>query len=62
MNDFIDFLNNLLGVYTPVMDSSGIIPSGMAGVDFPYVLRGLLFVIVVYSVFKLLGAIITKTY
>lgn len=62
MNDFIDFLNNLFGSYTPVVDSNGVIPAGMAGVDFPYVLRGLLFVIVVYSVFKLFGAIITKTY
>ena len=46
MNDFIDFLNNLFGSYTPVVDSNGVIPAGMAGVDFPYVLRGILFVII----------------
>lgn len=62
MNEFISFLNSLFGTYTPVVDGSGVIPSGMAGVDFPYIFRALLFVIVVYSVFKLLGGIITKTY
>ena len=62
MNDFIQFLNSLFGAYTPVVDSSGQIAVGMAGVDYPYVFRAILFVVVVYSVFKLLGAIITKTY
>lgn len=62
MNEFISFLDSLLGSYTPVVDGSGVIPAGMAGVDFPYVFRAILFAIVVYSVFKLLGAIITKTY
>ena len=62
MNEFISFLNSLLGNYTPVTDGSGVIPAGLAGVDFPYVFRAVLFAIVVYSVFKLLGAIITKTY
>lgn len=62
MNEFISFLDSLLGNYTPVVDSSGVIPSGLAGVDFPYVFRAVFFAIVIYSVFKLLGAIITKTY
>lgn len=62
MNEFIQFLNSLFGTYTPVADSSGQIAAGMAGVDYPYVFRAILFVVVVYSVFKLLGAIITKTY
>ena len=62
MNEFISFLDSLLGNYTPVVDGSGVIPSGLAGVDFPYVFRAVLFAIVIYSVFKLLGAIITKTY
>ena len=62
MNDFIQFLDSLLGNYSPVTDSSGVIPAGLAGVDFPYVFRAFLFVIVIYSLLKLLGAIITKTY
>ena len=62
MNDFIDFLNDLFGNYTPVVDSNGVIPAGMAGVDFPYVFRAVLFVVVVYCVFKVIGAIICKTY
>lgn len=62
MNEFIQFLNGLFGNYTPVVSSDGSVAIGMAGVDYPYVFRALLFVIVVYSVFKLLGAIITKTY
>lgn len=62
MNEFISFLDSLLGSYTPVIDGSGAIPAGMAGVDYPYIFRAVLFVIVVYSVFKLLGAIITKIY
>lgn len=62
MNEFITFLNSLLGIYTPVTDSSGIIPAGMAGVDFPYVFRAVFFAIVVYCVFKIIGAIICRTY
>lgn len=62
MNDFIDFLNNLFGAYTPIVDNNGVIPAGMAGVDFPYVFRAVLFVVVVYCVFKVIGAIICKTY
>lgn len=62
MNEFITFLNNLLGVYSPVTDSSGVIPAGFAGLDIPYIFRAVIFCIVVYSVFKLVGAIICKTY
>lgn len=62
MNEFITFLDNLLGSYSPVVDSSGVIPAGMAGVDFPYVFRCLFFAIVVYCVFKIIGAIICRTY
>ena len=62
MNDFIQFLNNLFGTYSPVVSSDGTVAIGMAGVDYTYVFRAILFVVVVYSVFKLLGAIITKIY
>lgn len=62
MNDFINFLNDLLGTYTPVTDSLGNIPSGIAGVDFPFVFRGVVFCLVIYSVLKLLGGVICKSY
>jgi len=59
-NAFTDFLNSLLGVYTPVADSSGIIPYGMAGVDWPYVFRAVLFCIVIYSLLRTLGGMLCK--
>ena len=62
MNEFISFLNGLLGYYTPVVASDGSIPYGLAGVDFPYVFRAILFIVVIYSVFKLLGGVICRTY
>lgn len=62
MNEFIAFLDNLLGVYTPVLDSAGNIPAGLAGVDFPFVFRAVVFCIVLHSVFRVLGGIICRTY
>lgn len=62
MNEFIAFLDNLLGVYTPVLDSAGNIPPGFAGVDFSFVFRAIIFCIVVHSVFRIFGGIICKTY
>lgn len=59
-NAFSAFLDSLLGVYTPVVDSSGIIPYGMAGVDWPYVLRAILFCIVIYSLLRTLGGMLCK--
>lgn len=60
MNDFIIFLTNLLGDYVPISDTAGNIPYGMAGVDFSYVFRGIVFCIVIYSVFRILGGVICK--
>ena len=37
-----------------------VIPNGLAGVDWLYVLTGLMFVVVIYSVLKLLGGLICK--
>ena len=39
-----------------------VVPAGLAGVDWLYVLGGLLFIVVVWSVFKLLGGLICKTF
>lgn len=62
MNEFITFLNNLLGPYVPVVNPDGTIAAGLAGVDFPFVFRALIFSIVVYSVFRVLGGLICKNY
>lgn len=37
-----------------------VVPNGLAGVDWLYILSGLLFIVVVWSVFKLLGGLICK--
>lgn len=60
MEGFIQFLQNLLGTYTPVVNSEGIIPPGMAGVDWPYVIRAVIFMIVIWSMFRILGGLICK--
>lgn len=54
-----EFMQTIFGVYSPVTytDSLGnvIVPSGLAGVDIPYLLSVCLFGLVVYSLFRLLG-------
>lgn len=66
-----EFLISILGTYTPptydsytVVDGVDmvvhVIPDGLAGVDWLYILTGLLFIVVIYSVFKLLGGLICK--
>lgn len=62
MNAFITFLDGLFGTYSPVVAPDGSIPSGMAGLDVPYICRAVLFIIIIHSIFKLIGGIICKTY
>lgn len=62
MNAFITFLNGLFGTYTPVVGADGSIAPGMAGLDIPYICRAVLFIIIIHSIFKLIGGIICKTY
>lgn len=51
-----DVIINLFGEYQPIIDeTTGAIASGMAGVDWAYVLGVLGFFIVLYSAFRLLG-------
>lgn len=58
------FLDNILGTYTPIVfsDSNGIdiIPNGFSGLDIPYIIRAITFLIVVYSLFRILGVIMSK--
>lgn len=57
------FMDTLLGEYTPITYVYGedtLIPSGMAGMDWPYIIRALAFLLVFYCIFRLLGVILCK--
>lgn len=58
----IDFLNSVLGVYTPVLNPDGYIAAGMAGIDFPYIFRCIFFLVVIYSVLRIIGGCVCKMY
>lgn len=63
MQAFRDFLTSLFGSYTPVTYQYGgesIIPDGLAGVDFPYLGRVLIFAIIFWSLLRLLGGMICR--
>lgn len=55
-----DLITSIFGTYTPVTDAEGVIVSGAAGVDWPFVAGVLLFAIVLISLFKVIGAVIKK--
>lgn len=61
-----EFMADIFGDYIPVTytDSSGIdiIPAGVAGVDWQYVLGVVLFCIIVYSLLRIVGGLICKNY
>ena len=54
------FLDSLLGTYTPIMDSNGIIPYGFAGVDWSYLIRALVFVIILYAILRIIGGVVCR--
>lgn len=66
------FFESVFGVYTPVtyldsfLDSSGDvveverIASGLAGVDWTYVLSVVAFLIVLYGVLRIIGGVISR--
>lgn len=67
------FLSSFLGYYSatsyeyPVLTDMGyvityVIPSGLAGVDFAYLTRAALLLILVYCTFKLLGGIVCRIF
>lgn len=64
MSTIKQFLDNLLGVYTPITfisDGNEVIPPGFAGVDWPYLVRALVFLLILWSIFRILGGIICRT-
>lgn len=63
------FLESVLGTYAPVTyelynaasdTTNTVVAVGLAGVDWSYVFSGVAFLIVIYCVFKALGAIVCK--
>ena len=56
-----DFLDSILGTYTPI-SFEGIPLQGMAGVDYPYLIRAAVFLLTIYSVYKIIGGLICKIY
>ena len=60
-----EFMYALFGEYVPVgfEDGAGnfVVASGFAGVDWPYILSVCLFLLVVYCLFRLLGAVLWKS-
>ena len=55
-----DLITSIFGTYTPVTDEAGVIVSGAAGVDWPFIAGVVLFSIVLISFFKVVGAVIKK--
>ena len=62
-----ELIESLFGVYTPptYLETVGetvteVIPSGAAGVDWPYVLGVLAFLLVLYCILRIFGAVISK--
>lgn len=66
------YLQSILGPYTPptyttfvpgldgALAAVEVIPDGLAGVDWLYVLSGVAFLLVVYSVLRLIGGMLCK--
>lgn len=64
MNTIKEIFQIFVGGYSPITytDSTGIsiIPSGFAGVDFQWIFSAVLIIIGVYSIFRIIGIIISK--
>ena len=57
------FIDSILGVYTPTtitVDGVVVPLSGLAGVDWSYIICGLVFIVVIFCTLKLLGSMISK--
>lgn len=67
-----EFLESILGTYTPVtytdyiLDADGTlfafdrVADGLSGIDYLYVLSGVAFIVAVYCVLKCIGGLICK--
>ena len=61
-----DFLDSILGTYIPMvatLPDGSIVPlGGVAGVDYPYLIRAAVFLLTMYAVYKIIGGLICKNY
>lgn len=62
MSAIVEFLRSVIGTYTPVTGNDGTVLHGIAGVNFEYIISGLLVVLCVYCVFKIIGGMICKNF
>ena len=53
-----ELIVSIFGVYEPVATTVQVVASGLAGVDWPWVAGVLLFGIVLYSFFRLVGVLL----
>lgn len=68
VNNVREIIESIFGNYNPIiyetMDVEGnileVIPDGLAGVDWPYVLGVLGFFVVLYCVLRIVGSVISK--
>lgn len=64
MNTLKEILNIFVGSYEPITyvtsDGLTVIPSGLAGVDFGWIFGALLVILGVYSIFRVIGIVISK--
>lgn len=69
MSTILDWLSSILGEYEPVTYNvyriSGdteiydqVVATGLAGVDWQYIICGILLIVTIYSVFRLLGILL----
>lgn len=60
----IALLRDIFGTYTPITyvteNGETIIPSGISGVNIEYIVGVAIFLIAFYSLFRIIGALITK--
>lgn len=53
-------VSDLFGVYTPLMDATGVPVAGLAGVDWPWITGAVLFIVTLTCVFKIIGVVVKK--
>lgn len=72
MNTFLNIINSIIGTYTPVtyevttelsdgtLSSYDAVASGMAGVDWPWVISAAIYALFIYCIFRLIGGIFRR--
>lgn len=63
----VEFIQSILGDYEPISyvykvgeDTINVIPSGVAGVDWRYMIGAIAFLIMLYSIFRIIGIFVDK--